>query len=652
MKKIIILFYVFYCIRAVAAQAADGDNAVIVVSSSKIEESSDDAVEKVEVITSEEIQRNGAKTLNEAVQNNAGIIIAGHPTGAISMQGFSGKYVKILIDGIAVSGDLGGATAAYQIPVEDIDHIEIVKGASSALYGSDAMGGVVNIITKKNKTGKKKLTGDLSEEFYSSIRSYTSGKLAYSGEKFSGSLTGSFDWDRGLSERRNTVLLDDVTIYKVPARRLGFVRANADWKLTSGKIGTYALFSDSLQKSNTTDYETMEYHTDRYELGVMGKKNIGDTWVLSGFASGKLYTLDSDFKNVTTNNIRDTDAKFADGETEIRASWDPNLTNSVLMGFNGNFQTINGDSFSGTKKQLLLSSFAQDTLTIGSSGKLLIVPGARLDFAPPLDGGKTLWQATPKLSVKYNPHENTTLRFSYGMGYKVPSLKQKYWIFTHDYSGGGGSFVLYGNPDLNPESSHGFNLGVEQKVGSYVRLSASGYFNFIHNLIANYITGSDPFGHYTRSYRNIDKALTFGGDISAHAKFKRTLLAASYAYTEAKEYSNAHGKYIDSAFRVRHRATTSASYMIPVIETNVSMHLEWNSPELLDYDLDIWSPDFFMAGLTIDKKFWKDKIDIYGRVDNMFNNIHFRKGTSGTNQKEYFGLHNGTVFSTGVKLHF
>ena len=92
--------------------------------------------------------------------------------------------------------------------------------------------------------------------------------------------------------------------------------------------------------------------------------------------------------------------------------------------------------------------------------------------------------------------------------------------------------------------------------------------------------------------------------------------------------------------------------MIPVIETNVSMHLEWNSPELLDYDLDIWSPDFFMAGLTIDKKFWKDKIDIYGRVDNMFNNIHFRKGTSGTNQKEYFGLYNGTVFSTGVKLHF
>lgn len=648
--------YIFFCITITLFSASllfsqEAEDDVIIVSSSKIEEASEDAVEKVDVVSSEEIKQSGAKTLGEAVQNKAGIIISGHPTDAVSMQGFSGKYVKILVDGIAVNGDMGGAQAVYQIPVEDIDHIEIVKGASSALYGSDAMGGVINIITKKNKAGKHKWSGDFTQDLYSSIRTYTSGRVSYSGEKFTGSLAGSFDWNRGLIWRRNTVFSDNVRIYKVPMKRLGFVRANADWKFADGKIGAYALFSDSLQKANTSDYETLTYHTDRYELGVTGSKNIGDAWALSGFASGKLYMLDTDFKNVTNDTIPDTDSIFGDAETEIRASWNPNLTNSVLMGFNGNFQTIQGDLFSGLKKQLQLSLFAQDTLAIGSSDKLFVVPGARFDFAPPIDGGKTLWQLTPKLSVRYNPTKTTTLRFSYGMGYKLPSLKQKYWLFVHNYSGGSGSFILYGNSGLRPETSHGFNVSVEQKAGSHVRLSASGYFNFVYNLISHYIAGQDG-GQYKRSYRNIDKAMTFGGDIAASAKFDRTTLNVSYAYTGAKEYSARYGAYIDSTSRVAHRVTTSASYMIPVIETNVSLRAEWNSPELLDYEFNIRSPDYLMAGCTIDKKFLKDKIDTYVRIDNLLNNVHFMKGVMGATQKEYFGLYNGTIVSIGVKLHF
>lgn len=147
------------------------DDDVIVVSAGKIEQNVEDASEKVQVISSEEIQDSGAKTLSEAVKNLPGVTVkgasGGNPVDSISMQGFDSSYVKILVDGVAVTGDLGGSTAVFEIPVEMIDHIEVVQGASSALYGSDAMGGVVNIITKKaeGEGGETTFHANLNEEF-------------------------------------------------------------------------------------------------------------------------------------------------------------------------------------------------------------------------------------------------------------------------------------------------------------------------------------------------------------------------------------------------------------------------------------------------------------------------------------------------------
>lgn len=183
-KRILVFTALLAAVHTLFAE----EPAVIVVSGSKIEENEATAVEKVQVITGEEIEKSGAKNLAEAVKGIPGIAVGGHPADSISMQGFDSDYVKIMIDGIAVSGDIGGAVAVQQIPVEDIDHIEIVRGASSALYGSDAMGGVVNIITKKNKAKKDqklKAHGRLVEEFSSNIRNYSAAHIAFTRGGFS-----------------------------------------------------------------------------------------------------------------------------------------------------------------------------------------------------------------------------------------------------------------------------------------------------------------------------------------------------------------------------------------------------------------------------------------------------------------------------------
>ena len=649
-KKVLLYAAFFFALSSFASFSEDGT--VIVVSASKIEENQEDSVEKVQVITAEEIEQSGAKTLSEAVNGIPGIVVSGHPAESISMQGFDGDYVKIMIDGIAVSGDIGGAVAVQQLPVADIDHIEIVRGASSALYGSDAIGGVVNIITKRNKTKKEsalKVRGQLVEEFSSSVRNYSAANIALTKGGFEAGVSGSFDWSRGKIKRIKFPDGSKIDQYISPFMQLGFVRATADYSSQAGKIGSYFLFSDSQQKLNSSVLDQIKYKSDRFEGGVSGEWIVTDTVALSGFTAAKSYVLNTDFSNKSSNMEKLGDASYIDSESEVRVSWEPNLINSVLVGFNANFQTVAGDSFNGRKKQLLLSLFAQDAINIGASDAFFIVPGIRLDLSPSIDGSAILPQCTPKLSMRWNPFENTAFRLSYGMGYKTPSLKEKHWVFLHGFAPGGGNFVLYGNPDLKPETSHGVNAGYEQKIAGRVKVAAALYFNYIYNLIDSRVIGQNGLSDI-RTYENIDKAMTYGGDASISVSGERFTARLSYAYTGAKEYSRANENWQDLPLRIPHALSLSGFYRIPFIEARLNASADWHAPSLISADNGALSPDYLMLSMGLEKKLWKDRVDVYGRVDNLLNNIHFIKGTGGQTQKEYFGLHYGTIFSIGVRL--
>lgn len=666
------IFSIIFAFSALAlAFSEDSDEDVIVVSAGKIEQNSSDAVEKVQVVTSDEIKETGAKTLTEAVKNLPGVTVkgasAGNPTDSISMQGFDSDYVKILVDGIAVSGDIGGSAAVFEIPVENIDHIEIVQGASSALYGSDAMGGVINIITKKTKPeyDGAKIHGNLSEEFSYSIekdwRNYTAGSLSVAGENLSASLTGSFDYAPGVQDSVYYALAGgEIDYYKTPKKRLAFLRGTADWRDDWGRIGAYGLFANADQLSNfTAAYSanaTMEYDTKRYEGGLSGEYNYDSNITFSGFSSVKSYVLDTTYTRgatiiTTDDEPTDKDSDFVDWESELRSSIIAGDYNTILVGINGNLQTINGDSFDSREKQLLLSFFAQDTLNLFDS-KLSVVPGFRFDFSPKINDADASFMVTPKFSVKYNPFDGTAIRFSYGMGYKTPTLKQKYWEFTHNYASGSGNFILYGNPDLDPEKSQSFNLGVEQNVLNLFKIDASGYYNYVIDMIDSVVTdsSSDP---QIRTYKNIDKAMTYGGDISLSTKIDRFNAKVGYAYTGAKQKED--GEWIDMALRVPHRVTLSAGYLIPVLEATISANAEWNARQLVEAGGDEHTPDYLMLGANLSKFFFDEKVELYVRADNILNNRHFKEGdisTGRNSQRQYYGLYAGTTFSLGGRLKF
>ncbi len=668
MKKNIFACFLVFC--AGIAFASEGDD-VIKVTANRVEDEipQEKQTQHIKVVSAEEIKESGSKTVSDVLRSVPEITVnaqsSANPTETVSMQGLSSEYVKILVDGIATGTDIDGSTSISSIPVEDIERIEVISGAGSVMYGSNAMGGVVNIITKKakNEYDGVKLHFNLGDEFSFSpqtknIKNYTSAGLSVAGEKLSGNVSSSFDWNPGKQKSSWDALSQDyIDYYESTKKNLAFVRTGGEYTDEWGKLGAYALYNSSYQICNftKTGYDkgsTMEYSSSRLEGGINGKYIFDSNLNFTAFSSVKSYTLDNTY-NVSAGSYsssKKTQSDSTNYESDFRTNLKVGSFNEILFGLNALFDTIDGNTFDEKKSQWQFAGFAQDTIKILDE-KLSIVPGARFTVSPGNDGEKTLMQAVPNLALKYEAGENTTLKLSYGMGYKIPSLRQKYWIFRHNYAPGSGNFILYGNADLKPEKSLAFNFSADTKILNILSVSSSAYFNYILDLIDSIVTDAQS-SPQIREYQNVDKAITYGAGLNIAIDLDRFSAKAGYTFTTAKSYDTENGEWLSMALRSAHRITASASYKIPVLEAKLSANAEWNSPQLLTTGGSLKTPDYFMAGATLSKLFFADKLELYTRVNNLFNNLNFKNGTNGETQKTYYGLEDGTTLTIGAKLKF
>lgn len=488
-------------------------------------------------------------------------------------------------------------------------------------------------------------------------KNYAAGNFSIASKRISNILIGSFDYNPGKQQPVHDALAGKITYYENPKKLQGFVRDTFTWKDTWGSVGVYGVYTGSKQVSNFTKTgfdkgSDLIYASQRGELGVTGKYINSEKFYFNSFLVGKLYALDTVYnvKAGVHSFSKKTHSNALDSEFDMRMHWLPNIVNDVTFGVNATLTSMSGTAFEKRKYALETALFVQDVISL-FDGKLTLVPGARFTVAPGIQGSGAIYMGTPKFSVKYNPVETTALRFSYGMGYKIPSLKEKYWIFRHNYAPGLGNFILYGNPKLVPEKSHSFNVGLEQNVKNLFTFSVGGYFNYILDLIDGVVI--DRFSSpQIREYQNVDKAMTYGGDFSAGTELDRFKIKIGYAYTGAKFFDAPTTRWENLALRVNHRVTAYTSYRIPVIETEVSLNMQWNSPQLLTAKTAYYTPDYLMVGLDISKKFLDEKLEIYIALDNMLNNIHFIKGTNKETQKQYYGLTDGIVLRLGGKYTF
>ena len=461
----------------------------------------------VTVIMQDEIEKQGAKSLRDVLDAQPGVNVveSGGPGGAVSvnMRGTNTNHTAVLVDGVrvndptSVSGDLDLSI----VPVQMIERVEIVRGPQSALYGSDAIGGVINIITKKGEKGPPRWTYRAEGGSYGTF----SNKLSVSGA------TEDTTYSLGLNQYHT----DGFQRFGYRVGRLAYLNPNGVDPMTryggSGKIS-----------KKVNDWLTLEtgFHVSRerlqYDSGPMSEDPLAPNPQLGLLASAyqkaiaengpfrttlttfetkisrdlKLYTKD------TTSGFGDTNDRFVYSGRRLGAELQEDVKlgvyGTVTAGLRYETERAAGVEYGADydKRQNTRSAFLLHQISLFE--KLHLSTGGRVDD---VSGSGTF--ATYRVTAAYDVTQTTRLRASYGTGAKAPSL---YQLFV----------PIYNNPDLKAEKSSGYDVGIEQSFhDGDGRASVSYFSNRIENLIVGDASTWIPYNVAQATTSGLETALSY-----------------------------------------------------------------------------------------------------------------------------------------------
>ena len=547
----------------------------VVVTGSFIEKPLKEAPVLTRVISQKEIQALNPQSVETLLQYQLPGLQIGYNSMSqqpeISYQGMDGEYMLFLIDGERVSGEGADHNVDFtRFNVDDIERIEVIKGAQSTMYGSNALGGVINIITK---TANRPLTANLNARYAGSngqkytasagvkkdkLTSYTSltyrTKDTYKIGDETGKTTVVEGSDGSISEEQGAPDLTTVYGYKI-------------WDASQK-------FSYSCNERLSADLKGSFYHNKRdVQEGKLYQNIFVDYTV-----SGKVKYLPGEGQQLTVGYIYDHYDKNQDYFLSGRKTTDyRNIKQTPRVDYTGSFgnHTLSA-GFEGDL-EYLKHYMMKDSSHVSNQAYALylqedwkladaldLVAGVRADYHE-----KYHWHVTPKISAMWRFCNHFTLRAGYAQGFRSPSLKELYQEYD---MGGLGWMMLYGNPDLKPENSNQVSVSGEfNKDGLYLSLS------FAHNRFKNkiaYMSLGD--GTSDMQYVNADKAKTTSVESILRYSFGWGLvLTGSYAYTD--DYQEVDGR---NASLVRpHAVTFSGMYAhkFGKIGVNCAINGQWGS---------------------------------------------------------------------------
>lgn len=487
---------------AVLAAGEDGGlpELTTVVTGARAECGLQDSTVATEVITREDIEATSAVTLGDLLEEHANLDVTRGLAGQnVRLQGLDMKYLLVLVDGERVTGRIDGDLDLTRFMAEDIERVEIVRGPGSALYGADAIAGVINIITRR---GRKPFAGDVN------IAGGSLGLFDVSGS--ASTKTGPIRARLSLGYHRGDGWDRDPNDVATTGPR--FDQANI-----SGRVEWQAAETTSIEARAEYFYRD----TSRVDLGAggavfdranrtetltvgvtpKGSTAFGLTWRL-----GAHYTL---FRDQFLNDQRNAAALDVYQETwdhlaNVSALGDLKLGDShaVTAGLEGYAEWLKSDRVSGFGQRYRFAVFAQDEWTVLQAPKLVLVPGVRLDVDTQFGAAPS-----PRLALRFDPHETVTVRAAGGLGFRAPSFRELLLNFQNP----GVGYVVEGNPALRPERSWSVNVSGEWRPVTPLTVSANLFHNELTDLIQPISNGTNEAGQLTRYlYTNIDRAFTQG----------------------------------------------------------------------------------------------------------------------------------------------
>lgn len=497
----------------------------VVITAGKREQSFAEVSATVSVIDPQTFQRRNAITIDDALRQVSGVSLIESQVSIRGSSGYSkgvGSRTLMLVDGIPLLTGDTGELVFESVPTFNVDRIEILKGAASALYGSGAMGGIVNVLTKEIldvPTTYVRLYGGFYDQPYypewkwSSETQFIDGFYIAHSQKFADLKTlfaisrteddgyrQNSRWQRWnfysksqyqftpsknlklalnyLEQRRNNFLywknLDSALI--PPADQLGD-------RVISKRFSASSLFTNIVTDRFTYSIKGIWYHTDwRNDVEVMGDRSI--------------------------SNFMDAEVQF---------NYQMFSDHIFTGGVQANYNRVRSDIF-GRRTGINTAFYLQDEYKMLDDLRFTV--GTRFDYSK-LDSLKSQFQINPKLGVAFSNDPLTSFRFSVGRAFRSPSVGE---AFTSTTASG---ITVIPNPNLKPEKSWSFEAGINQTVSENINVDASIFQSEYDNLIeAKFVTPPKA------QFINVTRARIQGLEVSAKTSFfeKYFLMNLSYTY--------------------------------------------------------------------------------------------------------------------------
>ncbi len=477
------------------------ESRTIVVTGARTEQALGDSAVATQVIRRDAIEASGAENLAELLEEHPGLQVLRSFGGAggagVTMQGLDPKYTLILVDGQRATGRINGTLDLSRFPAEDIEQVEIVKGPGSALYGSDAIAGVINIITRKTRRARE---AEAHASFGSFDTQDLSARAGLRRGRWSTGLAGGWHHTRGFDRDPADVATTGNYQNNLNLSQWTELRLRPDLRITAT--------ADAQQRDlRGVDLSATGAVFDRRNLTRTASLTLTPEITWSAPARLRLiahlvYFGDRYGLDQRASDDLDELQRTRDLLGQVSAQYDHLVAGKHMFtaGIESQFEGLSTPRLAegrGTRQRFAL--FVQDEWRV-LPGRLVLVPGGRFDLDSQFGA-----HATPRLAVRYDPHPALTLRASAGLGYRAPSFRELYLSFANPSAG----YRVTGNPELTPETSRGLTVGFLARAAAFAQIEVHAFANGLRNLITIDTTGG-AIGQNLFSYVNIGAARTRG----------------------------------------------------------------------------------------------------------------------------------------------
>lgn len=578
----------------------------------------------VEIYTQEHFLKNNVTNLYEAITMISGVQAnidgAVDGSGDIEINGQDGPFTLITIDGMPVSSGNSGVYSFAGIPISIIDRIEVIKGPASTIYGSDAMSGVINIITKSPERAPQ-FFGDVRATSYAETNAEIGGQIPAG--KATGLISASLydmntHWDKNHDNFTDIPLTNRFSVFSKWSFRNKFKKVSSVWGryLYENRLGGQLNYSNRWIGTDSVYGETAR--TNRYELfgnfalpvekadmtlQVSYTDHKQDSWY------GKQPFFNEE-RNARLQFLYDNKTRNVSDLT-IGAAYKLYWYNDNL---HGPTDTATGVLGHWPLVNHFIAAFIQDMIHVNKNNEILA--GIRYEYNT-LYAGNAI---CPRFDYKWMDNAKANiLRFSIGTGFKTPD------IYIDDrYAFTNGKYIVI-NGDIKTELSYGGQLDFEKKIshnGNFT-IEANVFFNAIVNkIVADIYSRPDAVIYSNDGSNNIDYGLNVKSEMAFIFPLRATVAFTLLRNIDFMKNGSGQLVYTDVVNAPVFNATYVLSYSFRKPEITIDWSGQINSPVFLNIQIDDYraekSPWYCLINLQVTKKF-KAGVEVYAGANNLLN---------------------------------